>query len=71
MTCNIPHTPNARTEASLWEGEANQGRRIIRALLDHAVYDQERNDECIEAVRMAKEHLDSDPNREEDEHGPA
>lgn len=35
---------------------------VICALLDHAVYDAERNDECIAAVEAAHDFLRSHPN---------
>lgn len=55
--CEHDHTPNARTEATLWESETRWGRRVVADLLAHAVYDRERTDECIAAVAAAEEFL--------------
>ena len=51
------HTPNAATEAALWESVARQGMRVVRVLLAEAVADRERSDECIAAVAAAEEFL--------------
>lgn len=55
--CNAPetkesaHTPNEETIAAMAEVGALE---IIRNLLDHAVYDREKSDECLRAVGKAE-----------------
>jgi hypothetical protein len=57
--CEHDRTPTALTAATLWESEVKWARRVVRALLDHAVQGYERSDECIAAVADAEEFIDA------------
>jgi len=57
MICTESYIPNTATEAALWEARLMGAHRVIRDLLQHAVYDAERNDACIEAVVAAHREL--------------
>ena len=46
------------------EKELIEARKAIAMLLDHAVYDCEVNDKCIDAVEFARNVLRSRPNKE-------
>jgi hypothetical protein len=42
----------------------NAMKRAVCLLLDHAVHDVEKNDECINAVEFARNELRKHPNQE-------
>ena len=46
--------PNELTKAAMREGELLV---IIKNLVAYAVWDEERNDECIDAIQAAKQVL--------------
>lgn len=44
------------------EKDFNDMKKAVCLLLDHAVYDEERSDECIHAVEFARDVLRKFPN---------
>lgn len=58
---NHDHWQNAYdTEMRPLECEPSREQKIIRDLLEHAVYDVGKSDECIAAVAAAKRYLGED-----------
>lgn len=55
MVDSVKHIPNEETVDALREAEMIF---VIRKLLEHAVYDEEISDECIDAVSRAKKILE-------------
>lgn len=55
--CERSHEPNELTALVIREMQAKQ---VVQALLKHAVYDREKNDECVAAVEAAEGWLASD-----------
>ena len=57
--------PNGQKEDYMpVEPTARDAAKVIAQLLDHAVYDHEKNDECIAAVAAAHAFLRHFPNAE-------
>lgn len=46
------------------EKDFNDMKKAVCLLLDHAVYDEERSDECIDAVEFARDMVRRFPNAE-------
>ena len=49
---------------SILESDFAGMKKAVCLLLDHAVYDVERNDDCINAVEFARSQLRKHPNAE-------